>query len=1158
MNPKGVIKWLGITAVSIFAAFVLLLAGLEFFVPDNRIAALASRFSNEMLNAQVHVEKVNLATFSHFPHVGIELGQGHVISKVADAPSRADTLLSFGKFTLLFNPVKLLFRQIDIQGIMVSSPKVYAYVSKEGKANWDILKSVPDTVGVAADSLEQDFNFNINVKEIAISGRGHFTFDSRMDKFRASLFLNSLHMQGRFTNDLSRIRVREGNFSRVNIAVSQDGIGKYLSQLVTDNANIPDSLVQRNREILSGANRASMRLSIDTLNLHSSGKGAIDIQARTRTNIRIARNPIAENIPLDMDGRIRYGRRGNSIGFEGLKISVAQIPVVMDGTVALTPQGPHTDSLSARIEEFPIKEFLKHVPKAIVPQIKKVRTDSRICVNARISGTYNLITGALPSADISIRIPHSGISIDGKKERIKDMHLDAVYYYREENPDSNMVHLKELLLDGDGIMVNMEGKVSSLAGDPQINLRMGGHLNLDSVMKMLPAGTDIFGRGNLDANLQVNSRLGNLTPYSLGKTNLKADITAEDVDFGIPSRNIFCRIYGGKLYAGSGTNTRDTLIAKGTKVLGLNIKIDSTYIRYADSLLVKGRGIRFNGHNEASLFDTLSKNVKPFNGTLTAQSFTLSGADSTSLRMSGSTTSFSILPHEGDFSIPSIHLKSSNRRLMLRQNVNFITISGGSFDLQANRNDKETRMRELRIARLTDSLQVIYPEVPRDSLFRHWMLSRTGNRATRNTLPDEFTADDYNFRVTDKGLLYILNRWNATGKLNASMIRVATPTFPLRTRIESPEVTFNMNSIDVGHARIHTGQSSFEVSGNISGIRGALSRGSRIRAIMDIDADTLNFNELAKAASMGEEYLSEESAARQKLIQAASEDAMEEMVALEGGDTLSRMALIIVPRNIDAQLNMNVKYGIYSSIVLHSAKGQVNSRDRCLQITGFNATTSAGAMDLNAFYKTPGKEDLSLGFDLQFKDMDMGEFIRLYPGMDTLLPMLKSFEGIINCQIAATSQIDTNMNFILPTIEGVARIKGDSLVLLDGETFAEIAKMLKFKNRDRNLVDSIAVEIAIKDNQIEIFPFIMKMDRYATAISGRQDMEMNLDYHISVLKSPIPMRMGINITGNIDDFKFKIGKAKYKDTNVPVYSRVIDSTRINLLEKIKGIYRTTQ
>ena len=1157
MKLKSLFKYLWITTASLIAAFILLLAGLEFFIPDSRIAGLVTKVSDKFLNAQVHIGKVNLATFSHFPYIGVDLEEGHIISKMDNAPQRADTLLSFGRFTFLFNPAKLLFNQIDIHGVMISSPKVYAYVSKEGKANWDILKTEPDTLHVQADSTGEEFSFNINVRHIAVTDRGRFTFDSRKDDLRASLSMNSLNLKGRLTNDLKRARIREGNFSRLNVAVTQGGVEKYLSGLVASNAAIPDSLSGKNREILSRANRASLRFAIDTLNLASSGKGAVEVDAKTRTNIRIARHPVAENIPLDINGIIKWGRGGKSIRFDGLRITIAQIPVVMDGTVALTPEGPHTDSLYAAIEEFPLEEFLKHVPKAIIPQIKKIQTNTRISAESRICGTYDPVGGIFPSADIKIRIPHSHISIEGKKEKIKDLHLDAQLYYRPDAPDSTRLEINEMLIDGDGILLDAGGKITSLMGDPHINMKMKGAISIDSLIRMLPEGTDIYGKGDIDANMQINSRLSHLTPYSLGKAGLKADFTADDVEFGIPSRNIQCNIYGGRLYAGSGKNTRDTAIALGTKMLGLNIIIDSTYIKYADSLLIRGRDIRFNGHNEASLFDTLSKNVKPFNGTLTARLFSLSGADSTHLRISGSQNTFSILPYKGDFSIPSIHLSSSNRRLMLRQDVNFLTITGGSFALQANRNDAQAKQREQRMSRLADSLQIIYPEIPRDSLLSHWIQERRKLQRS-NFSPDDFATDDYNFRLTDKGLLYLLNRWDASGSLNADMMRIATPAFPLRTRIESPHMSFDMNRIAIDKARIQSGHSSFEVSGDVSGIKGALSRGSRIRVKMSVDADTLNFNELAKASAMGEEYLAGKQREKDTLILAASEEEMEEMVALEGGDTLSKMALIVIPKNIDAELDMNVKYGIYSSIILHSAKGKVNSRDRCLQIMDFNATTSAGAMDLNAFYQTRSRDNLAVGFDLQFKDMDMGEFIRLYPGMDTLLPMLKSFEGIINCQIAATSQIDTNMNFMLPTIEGVARIKGDSLVLLDGETFAEIAKMMKFKNRERNLVDSIAVEIAINDNQIEIFPFIMKMDRYTTAISGKQDMDMNFNYHISVLKSPIPMRMGINITGNLDDFKFKIGKALYKDTNIPVYSKVIDSTRINLLDRIKGIYRTAE
>jgi hypothetical protein len=36
--------------------------------------------------------------------------------------------------------------------------------------------------------------------------------------------------------------------------------------------------------------------------------------------------------------------------------------------------------------------------------------------------------------------------------------------------------------------------------------------------------------------------------------------------------------------------------------------------------------------------------------------------------------------------------------------------------------------------------------------------------------------------------------------------------------------------------------------------------------------------------------------------------------------------------------------------------------------------------------------------------------------------------------------------------------------------------------------------------------------------------------------------------------KFKIGKAKYKNTDVPVFSAVIDTTRINLVRSIRGIF----
>lgn len=125
---------------------------------------------------------------------------------------------------------------------------------------------------------------------------------------------------------------------------------------------------------------------------------------------------------------------------------------------------------------------------------------------------------------------------------------------------------------------------------------------------------------------------------------------------------------------------------------------------------------------------------------------------------------------------------------------------------------------------------------------------------------------------------------------------------------------------------------------------------------------------------------------------------------------------------------------------------------------------------------------------------------------------------------------------------------------MDGETFAEISKMLRFKNKERNVFDSISVNLTVDDGKVTVYPFLLQIDRYQAAVGGTQGLDMNFDYHISILKWPIPLlKIGVNVTGNaadLDHVKIKLGKAKYKDAVTPVEIRRIDSTRINMGERI--------
>ena len=145
------------------------------------------------------------------------------------------------------------------------------------------------------------------------------------------------------------------------------------------------------------------------------------------------------------------------------------------------------------------------------------------------------------------------------------------------------------------------------------------------------------------------------------------------------------------------------------------------------------------------------------------------------------------------------------------------------------------------------------------------------------------------------------------------------------------------------------------------------------------------------------------------------------------------------------------------------------------------------------------------------------------------------------------------MDIVIPTLQAATTITGDSLVLMDGETFSEISKMLRFKNKERNIVDSVSVDVVIHDGMVEIYPFLIGMDRYLAAVGGKHNMDMTFNYHVSLLESPLPFKAGVDIKGNLDKFKFRITKAKYKNIHKSASVSPVDSTSVQVHNFIKNI-----
>ena len=403
-----------------------------------------------------------------------------------------------------------------------------------------------------------------------------------------------------------------------------------------------------------------------------------------------------------------------------------------------------------------------------------------------------------------------------------------------------------------------------------------------------------------------------------------------------------------------------------------------------------------------------------------------------------------------------------------------------------------------------------------------------------------------------------VRRWLTAGTVGFRDMRLFTPMFPLRVQIPGTRLSLKPGEIRLNGAMVKVGRSDVALTGSVYNLANAFTKGEDLRANLKVKSRRINCNQLMRAMELGSQRL--------EAWQQAYGDEMtdEQMEAIEAStdsivsaDSMS-VGVFVVPPRVDFHFETEIGRVRYGRLVLEDIHGELVMKDQYVQMTDLSMRSQAANVQTTLIYKASDPRRAYAGFDLRMDDIDVASLVSFMPSLDSIVPMLRSFEGQVDFHIAGESDLDSTLMIDLPTLRSAAYLDGRNLVLMDGETFAEISKMLMFKNKERNLIDSISVDFLVKDGIIEIFPFLVEMDRYKVAVGGEQHIDMTFDYHISVLKSPIPFRLGLDVYGSLDDTKFRITKAKYKDLFIPSRRAKVDSAQLNVRAQIRRMLQTAR
>ena len=1102
---KKSIKWLIISLSTLIVLIGIAVFLFLLLLTPKRLTPIVNKYCTEFLNAKVTFDTVHVSLFEEFPKVSVKLVGGEIISHALENdtaffeihPQNVDTLIRFNELMISLNVKDLLQSKVNIQRIRISQPDFNGYISQSGQANWDIIKP-----------SDSNTPLDLNIDRIAIRGPACVNFKSCPDEMDIQASIGRLFVKGNITLDMGKIDLNRFVTSNIIVKAKLDKNNVY-AYLALDSAEV---------DILEPRKEYSIKI-----------EGTASAEADKQT--------LLDALPLKINGTVKTDLdKFKDFGFKDFCLTVANLPEVkLNGDFLLT-EGSITSDLECKIEKIPLQALLDIVPDSLSKEIKKIQTDIVITLNTKIKGVYEFSEkGKLPMIDVDFKIPKGYLIYKDLESKIDNIAVDASFHFDPFFPDKTGIMLKTVDVDAFAMKLNGKVDVTNLLNDPYVVIQMNGSTNLRELQNFIPEDLGVTARGNISFKAEGSFFISNLNQQDITKNDLIVQFNADRVRVRIPKDTISFLAEKTFLELNTTKTRTNRNTGKVTKLLSLEFKSDTARIRMPSRQIIALSKIDFSLRTSDALVSGDTSKVVPMVGSLTAHTLQYSDIDSTTMRLRELQTNIRILPSRENRTLPSMRFEGEAKQISLFAEGNRITSRDASVSILATKNEPPQARERTNANQQRNQNN----ENSRDQ--------RQGNRRT-----DDFAGEDLDIKNAELGAL--LREWTVNGSVKARTGRVVSPYFPLRTRLQNIDLTFTTNDITLQNIDIRSGASKLNITGKIDGIRRALSTGRGLKIAANIKSDTLNISQLLTALSKGSVYSESSEEYKKTIAQATDEEQLEQIIQDEN-ERLTETPLIVVPSNMAVNVNVDVTQAQYADIVISKLNGELVLRDRCVQLKDFVAQTNMGELELTALYATRSKKDITFGLDLEFKDIQIEDFIDIIPSVDSLVPMLASFRGVINAQLAATASLDTTMNILLPSLNAACRINGKDMVLLDGQTFSEIAKTLKFKNREQNFVERIGVELLINNNQIEIFPFIMEIDRYKTAISGIHNLDMTFNYHVSVLKSPLPFKLGINLKGDLDNMnkmKIGIGKAKYKDTNLPTYVTVIDTTRLNLRNQIEN------
>ncbi|MCF0190092.1 MAG: hypothetical protein HUJ96_02400 [Marinilabiliaceae bacterium] len=844
--------------------------------------------------------------------------------------------------------------------------------------------------------------------------------------------------------------------------------------------------------------------SIDSINMDADGiikldmlNADVDFDTR-RSSLKMNGQRYFRRLPIAFNGHIE--NCDNKYYLKDFHTTINNINLDVDGYAGIISDIAESTSkaweldLTYKLSSPNVKRAFDIIPTDIKGAELDVSNGS-MNFTGSIKGVY--ANNKLPVIRTLMRIDNVNAKYTGMPEKIEDLSLLFYGNINNSHADSSYVDIDIFHFKGGKSEVTAEAHITSILDDPIVQTKIDGHLDLQSLLNIFPINK-LDMKGQLDAKLGAKFRLADIKNQDFGHVVIGGKISTDDIWIRLETAPD--TIYTSYIDSTSYDTPR---LVKEKSVTG------PQYFTLASDL-----DLKFIGKDTLRTLGSIKRlDLTHPHINIRMRDFE---AKTTTYKPRVDTTELATI--KADLNVASFFMRLDTT-LFLGRKV--------KTNIHLMHTPEDVRKPHIVFNMYGDSVYTgIY-----------------GTRGLTTGIVSEITLDKQNDTT-----------WTSNGKVELDLVRAKTPAYNLPLEARNVRLYQKNRNIQIKNLTLKAGESLLSVSGEVENLyRTIRYKRQPFTGTLSITADTLNLNELMGAAV----EIDESEAYNDPTMVNGEETINFDTKGSQTNDSIvNSMKLYNISRRIRFTLDASAKKLKWSKIELNDIKGHVELINGALHMTGLQFKHGTGKAITTLAYKASRKKRTAqVDMFVRWERADIYDIVSSL-SIDTIIPALAPFRGKVDCYMAVQTQLDSLMNYDVNKLRASIHFGAKQVTLLDGEQFAKLAKILMFKNKKENIIDTLSLNILVDSGRIEVLPFVANVDRYRAVVGGYQDFDMNMHYHVSVLKSPLPFKAGVNIDGPLENIDYDITTAKLKKKDNPAIQKENDDISLEIrMDILRDTYK---